>query len=204
VTDQTVRQGTTVEKLAKRPPYSDPKGSVTPGDASSLNDDGTRSRHLSLQQIHKLIIEGLLSTASLRPSASRIGKSLWSVSRAFGFSRLHLTNESRRAAAGLFFDALSSIRCFPDFPNPFSTPLRMLGISWCKRRNMPRSRSCFWTGARRARLSAPLSHALIALCLTASPASPRIVLVVVLVIELDRRRPKAGRCGRTEVNEERR
>jgi hypothetical protein len=43
-----------------------------------------------------------------------------------------------------------SIRCFPDFPNPFSTPIRMPGILWCKRRNMPRSRSCFLTGARRA------------------------------------------------------
>jgi len=29
---------------------------------------------------------------------------------------------------GLFFDALSSVRCFPDFPNPFSTPIRMPGI----------------------------------------------------------------------------
>src|SRR5271165_2294144 len=52
---------------------------------------------------------------------------------------------------GLFFDVLSSIR--------------MPGISWCKRKNVPRSRSCFWTGARRGRLSAPLRHALNALCL---------------------------------------
>ena len=25
----------------------------------------------------------------------------------------------------------------PDFPNRFSTPIRMLGISWCKRKNAP-------------------------------------------------------------------
>jgi hypothetical protein len=44
----------------------------------------------------------------------------------------------------------SWIRCILDFPNPFFTPIRMPGTSWCKRRNMPRPRSCFWTGARRA------------------------------------------------------
>ena len=38
VTDETVRQGTTVEKLAKLPTVFDPEGSVTPGNASSIND----------------------------------------------------------------------------------------------------------------------------------------------------------------------
>ncbi|MEX2186656.1 MAG: beta-ketothiolase BktB [Pirellulales bacterium] len=36
--DETVRQGTTVEKLSRLPTVFDPKGSVTPGNASSIND----------------------------------------------------------------------------------------------------------------------------------------------------------------------
>jgi hypothetical protein len=60
------------------------------------------------------------ASASLQPSASRsIGESLWSVSRAFGFSRLHSTANPGAMLPGLFFDALSSIRCLPEFPNPF-------------------------------------------------------------------------------------
>src|SRR6201997_757124 len=38
VTDETVRQGTTVAKLAKLPTVFDPEGTVTPGNASSIND----------------------------------------------------------------------------------------------------------------------------------------------------------------------
>jgi hypothetical protein len=37
---------------------------------------------------------------------------------------------------GWFFDACSSISCFPDFPNPFSTTIRMPGILWRKRRKL--------------------------------------------------------------------
>jgi acetyl-CoA C-acetyltransferase len=36
--DETVRHGTTVEKLAKLPTVFDPDGTVTPGNASSIND----------------------------------------------------------------------------------------------------------------------------------------------------------------------
>ena len=36
--DETVRYGTTVEKLARLPTVFDPEGSVTPGNASSIND----------------------------------------------------------------------------------------------------------------------------------------------------------------------
>ncbi len=36
--DETVRYGTTVEKLARLPTVFDPQGSVTPGNASSIND----------------------------------------------------------------------------------------------------------------------------------------------------------------------
>ena len=56
--------------------------------------------------------------------------------RAFRFSRLLSTTNPGAMPPGLFFDALSSIRCFPDFPNPFSMPIRMPGISLCKRKNM--------------------------------------------------------------------
>ena len=59
-----------------------------------------------------------------------------------------LDYESRRDAARLVFRRLVLDPLFCDFMNPFSAPNRMPGISWCKRRNMPRSRWCFWTGAR--------------------------------------------------------
>ena len=36
-----------------------------------------------------------------------------------------LTTNPGAILPGLFFDALSSIRCFPDLPNPFSTSIRM-------------------------------------------------------------------------------
>ncbi len=36
--DETVRHGTTVEKLARLPTVFDPEGTVTPGNASSIND----------------------------------------------------------------------------------------------------------------------------------------------------------------------
>jgi hypothetical protein len=72
------------------------------------------------------------------------------LSRAFRFSTLRSTTIPGAMLPAtwpgilpptrLFFDALSSIRCFPGFPNPFSTPIRMPGISWCKRRNVPHSR----------------------------------------------------------------
>jgi hypothetical protein len=54
----------------------------------------------------------------------------------------------------------------------------IIGISWCKRKNMPRSRSCLWTGARRAGSPALLRHALIALCLycaTGDAPSPEVL-----------------------------
>ena len=60
-------------------------------------------------------------------------ESLWSSSRAFRFSTLRSTTNPGAMLPGLFFDACSSIRCSPDFPNPFFTPIRMPGISWCKR-----------------------------------------------------------------------
>ena len=68
------------------------------------------------------------ASASLQPSASRsIGESLWSSSRASAPRRSARPN-CGSMLPGLFFDALSSIRCFRDFPNPFSTPIRMPGI----------------------------------------------------------------------------
>jgi hypothetical protein len=83
------------------------------------------------------------ASAPLQPSAYRsIGESLRSWSRAFRFSTLRSTTNPGAMLPGLFFDAWSSIRCFPDFPNPFSTPIRVPGIFCCKRRNMPRPRSC--------------------------------------------------------------
>ncbi len=48
---------------------------------------------------------------------------------------------------GLFFDARFSIRLFLRTSRiHFPTPVLMPGISWCKRKTMSRSRSCFRTG----------------------------------------------------------
>jgi len=63
VTDETVRHGTTVEKLAKLPTVFDPEGSVTPGNASSINDaaaalvlaDGEYANKRGLKPIGRLI-----------------------------------------------------------------------------------------------------------------------------------------------------
>jgi len=63
VTDETVRHGTTVEKLAKLPTVFDPEGSVTPGNASSINDaaaalvlaDGEYAKKRGLKPIGRLV-----------------------------------------------------------------------------------------------------------------------------------------------------
>ena len=63
VTDETVRHGTTVEKLAKLPTVFDPEGSVTPGNASSINDaasalvlaDGDYAQKRGLKPIGRLV-----------------------------------------------------------------------------------------------------------------------------------------------------
>jgi acetyl-CoA C-acetyltransferase len=63
VTDETVRHGTTVEKLAKLPTIFDPEGSVTPGNASSINDaaaalvlaDGEYAKKRGLKPIGRLV-----------------------------------------------------------------------------------------------------------------------------------------------------
>jgi acetyl-CoA C-acetyltransferase len=63
VTDETVRYGTTVEKLAKLPTVFDPEGSVTPGNASSINDaaaavvlaDGEYAKKRGLKPIGRLV-----------------------------------------------------------------------------------------------------------------------------------------------------
>jgi acetyl-CoA C-acetyltransferase len=63
VTDETVRHGTTVEKLAKLPTVFDPEGTVTPGNASSINDaaaalvlaDGEYAKKRGLKPIGRLV-----------------------------------------------------------------------------------------------------------------------------------------------------
>ena len=63
VTDETVRHGTTVEKLAKLPTVFDPEGSVTAGNASGINDaaaavvlaDGEYANKRGLKPIGRLI-----------------------------------------------------------------------------------------------------------------------------------------------------
>jgi acetyl-CoA C-acetyltransferase len=63
VTDETVRHGTTVEKLAKLPTIFDPEGSVTAGNASSINDaasalvlaDGDYAEKRGLKPIGRLV-----------------------------------------------------------------------------------------------------------------------------------------------------
>jgi acetyl-CoA C-acetyltransferase len=63
VTDETVRHGTTIEKLAKLPTVFDPQGSVTPGNASSINDaaaalvlaDGEYAKKRGLEPIGRLV-----------------------------------------------------------------------------------------------------------------------------------------------------
>jgi len=63
VTDETVRHGTTVEKLAKLPTVFDPEGTVTPGNASSINDaaaalvlaDGDYAQKRGLKPIGRLV-----------------------------------------------------------------------------------------------------------------------------------------------------
>ena len=62
-TDETVRHGTTVEKLAKLPTVFDPEGTVTPGNASSINDaaaalvlaDGEYAKKRGLKPIGRLV-----------------------------------------------------------------------------------------------------------------------------------------------------
>ncbi len=60
-----------------------------------------------------------------------------------------LDYETRRDAARVVFRRLVLIRCLPDLPGSIFYADPHAGISWCKRRNMPRSRSCLWTGVRR-------------------------------------------------------
>jgi acetyl-CoA C-acetyltransferase len=63
VTDETVRHGTTVEKLAKLPTVFDPEGSVTAGNASGINDaaaavvlaDGEYAKKRGLKPIGRLV-----------------------------------------------------------------------------------------------------------------------------------------------------
>jgi len=63
VPDETVRHGTTVEKLARLPTIFDPEGSVTPGNASSINDaaaalvlaDGEYAKKWGLEPIGRLV-----------------------------------------------------------------------------------------------------------------------------------------------------
>ena len=63
VTDETVRSGTTVEKLAKLPAIFDKEGTVTPGNASSINDaaaalvlaDGEYAKKHGLKPMGRLV-----------------------------------------------------------------------------------------------------------------------------------------------------
>jgi acetyl-CoA C-acetyltransferase len=63
VTDETVRYGASVEKLAKLPTVFDPRGSVTAGNASSINDaaaalvlaDGEYAKKRGLKPMGRLI-----------------------------------------------------------------------------------------------------------------------------------------------------
>ena len=63
VTDETVRAGTTVEKLGKLPTVFDPQGSVTAGNASSMNDaaaavvlaDGEYAKKRGLKPMGRLV-----------------------------------------------------------------------------------------------------------------------------------------------------
>jgi acetyl-CoA C-acetyltransferase len=61
--DETVRRGSTVEKLATLKPAFDPKGTVTPGNASSINDaaaavvlmEGQAAKERGLKPIGRLV-----------------------------------------------------------------------------------------------------------------------------------------------------
>jgi acetyl-CoA C-acetyltransferase len=63
VTDETVRHGSTVEKLAKLPTVFDPEGTVTAGNASGINDaaaalvlaDGEYAKKRGLKPIGRLV-----------------------------------------------------------------------------------------------------------------------------------------------------
>jgi hypothetical protein len=129
-----------------------PGGSASEMSLARYSAKSTLSERRRICGMRAPFTNSTAASASLQPSASPVDRGIF-----MGFVQgvplldALLDDESWRDAVRLVFDALSSIRCFPDFPNPFSTPIRMPGISWCKRRNMPRSRSCFWTGARRAR-----------------------------------------------------
>ena len=81
------------------------------------------------------------------------------------FSTRRPTTNPGALLPGLFFEALSSIRRFPDFPNPFFTPIRMAGISWCKRVNHALLGLLRPDWSQADRLSTTLRHELIALCL---------------------------------------
>ena len=100
------------------------------------------------------------ASASLQPSASRsIGESLWSLSRAFRFSTLRSTTNPGAMLPGLFFDAfLDPLFC--GLPESISTPIRMPGISSCKRRNMPAHAraSRLEPGGPALRTAAPRAH----------------------------------------------
>src|SRR6202035_898195 len=78
----------------------------------------------------------------------------------------------------LFFASWFSIRCFPDFPNPFFTPIRMAEISWCKRKNHVPLTLVLLDSTKAAQFSAALRLALIAHCLycvTGGERSPEVL-----------------------------
>ena len=62
-TDETVRPGTTIEKLAKLRPIFDKSGTVTPGNASSINDaaaavvlmDGEKAKERGIEPLGRLV-----------------------------------------------------------------------------------------------------------------------------------------------------
>ena len=61
---------------------------------------------------------------------------------------------------GLFFDALSSIRCFPDFPDPFSTLIRMPANLMMQTQKQASLTLVLLDWSQAGRFSAPLRHAL--------------------------------------------
>lgn len=78
ITDETVRAGSTAEKLAKLSPAFDPQGTVTPGNASSINDaaaavvltDGEYAKSRGLKPMGRLVA---YSYAGVDPKYMGIG-----------------------------------------------------------------------------------------------------------------------------------
>jgi predicted unusual protein kinase regulating ubiquinone biosynthesis (AarF/ABC1/UbiB family) len=72
---------------------------------------------------------------------------------------------------GLFFDALSSISCFPDFPNPFSNADSHAGNLMVQTQNYVPLTLVLLDWTKAGRLSAPLASRSLHTVFTASPAA---------------------------------